>query len=527
MPQLLSDPFLLWPTANSVRVVWFTEQPGSNHRVCYGHPLREVCASTVRLSRMAEDAASYVGLQSGQAETYAQRTNRSIFRHEAEVVGLLPGVRLPYRVVSTLEGIVVWSDEFTLTPTPAPGKPLQILLTSDHQVLPMVPANLQMVQAQGLLDAVFFAGDLVNMPDRASEWFDDNRGGAFFPCLQGRASRLLGGETYRGGALIQHAPLFPAIGNHEVMGVYDPEAPALNLSGARPSHALASNLTTEQSQDQSFNTLSYQEIFAAPPYYAVTFGDVRLVVLYATRVWRSPEPGTTGKYSERPEDPQAHWGHGEFIFEPVAAGSPQYDWFSDELQRPEFQQAKYRVVMLHHPFHSLGGNVVPAFTDPVKVIGADGQRYEYPRAQDHLIRDLKPLIEAAGVELVLYGHSHLWNRFTSASGTHYLETSNVGNTFGAHPEGSARGPLPVGEDYRATGDPNGLIPVVPTIAPLRDEHGVPQPFIASNEITVFSILDTGNGTVASYRFDTRFPGLPVVKFDEFVLCTHPPASLPE
>ncbi|CCQ60429.1 hypothetical protein CWATWH0401_3766 [Crocosphaera watsonii WH 0401] len=26
----------------------------------------------------------------------------------------------------------------------------------------------------------FFAGDLVNIPDRASEWFDDKRGGAFF-----------------------------------------------------------------------------------------------------------------------------------------------------------------------------------------------------------------------------------------------------------------------------------------------------------------------------------------------------------
>ncbi len=57
---------------------------------------------------------------------------------------------------------------------------------------------------------------------RSSEWFDDNRGGAFFPCLQGRAKRELdknGIKTiYKGGEIIQHAPMFTAIGNHEVMG---------------------------------------------------------------------------------------------------------------------------------------------------------------------------------------------------------------------------------------------------------------------------------------------------------------------
>jgi len=38
------------------------------------------------------------------------------------------------------------------------------------------------------VDAVFFVGDLVNVPDRASGGFDDKRGGALFPCLQGRAN---------------------------------------------------------------------------------------------------------------------------------------------------------------------------------------------------------------------------------------------------------------------------------------------------------------------------------------------------
>ncbi|NET54608.1 MAG: hypothetical protein F6K09_40285 [Merismopedia sp. SIO2A8] len=120
-----------------------------------------------------------------------------------------------------------------------------------------------------------------------------------------------------------------------------------------------------------------------------------------------------------------------------------------------------------------------------------------------------------------------------------MEASNVGNTYGAFWKNGAatdtsdgistveaenarmdqRRPIPIGyvEDYAPWNDPNGLIPVVPTIAPMLDKDGNPQPFIASNNITVFSILDTGQGTVASYRMDTQTPDRSPVKFDEFSL----------
>jgi hypothetical protein len=112
----------------------------------------------------------------------------------------------------------------------------------------------------------------------------------------------------------------------------------------------------------------------------------------------------------------------------------------------------------------------------------------------------------------------LWNRFVSSSGMHFLETSNVGNSYGAA-WGDRKREIPSGyqEEYVALGDPNGLEPVVPTIAPLLGEDGKPMPYIASNEITVFSIFDTGTGTISSYRFDTRKPDSEVVKFDEFKL----------
>jgi len=45
-PQMLSDPFLQLPSETSVRVVWFTEFAGSDHRVAYGENLNQTAAAT-------------------------------------------------------------------------------------------------------------------------------------------------------------------------------------------------------------------------------------------------------------------------------------------------------------------------------------------------------------------------------------------------------------------------------------------------------------------------------------------------
>ena len=559
VPQLLTDPFLQLPTENSVRVVWFTEFAGSSHTVTYGEELQKTAtATTTKLSRTREDQKSQVGKQTATTPIYQKPTVRDIWRHEAVVTGLTPGKRVPYLVTSVTEaGDKISSNQFTLTAKPNPKTPLKILLTSDHQLMPMTAANLQKVaETTGKVDAVFFAGDLVNIPDRASEWFDDYRGGAFFPCLQGNANYELeqaGVKTaYTGGELIQHAPLFTAIGNHEVMGRFSldnslqeqfrdsfPRAVAQQIN-----HDYAeqlnlkndSNLQETWLKNNSFNTDTYNEIFTLPQsqsggekYYAVTFGDIRLVVLYITNIWRTPslEAEAKGRYREREADlnyPEK-WGYGQHIFEPIAQGSPQYNWLESELNSREFQQAKYKVVMFHHPPHSLGDNIVPAYTDPVQLIEWDSEgnieavRYEYPKAADYIIRDVMPLLEKARVQLVFYGHSHLWNRFISPSGIHFLESSNVGNTYGAAYIGNKQRSVPTDyqEEYTALGDPNGLEPVVPTLSPLLGADSQPLPYIASNEITVFSILDTSTGRVSSYRFDTREPASEVVKFDEFSL----------
>ncbi|MEO1590830.1 MAG: metallophosphoesterase [Cyanobacteria bacterium J06632_22] len=558
---LLTDPFLQNPGADAVSVVWFTEFAGTAHTVVYGveGQTTSVMAKTVQLSRMREDKASKLPSLALEETVF-----RPIWRHEARLSGLTPGIRQPYRVISTREdGALITSAEFSLAPAPPTGQSLKILLTSDHQLMPMTAANLQKVgETVEQVDGVFLAGDLVNVPDRASEWFDDVRGGAFFPCLQGRANFTLERDgkttTYTGAPIIQNAPLFPAIGNHEVMGRYTATTPLNDQFNDPIPWAAANKLYQSYADDfnpnntpsvkqqwlknNSFNIDTYEEIFSLPTlkradggetkrYYATSFGDVRLISLYVTQIWRAPSltPNTRGRYREKQSsnDNPTQWGYGQHIFEAIHQGSPQYEWLKAELASDAFQQAKYKVVMLHHPPHTLGGNIVPAFTNPVRVFdrNADGAvtavRYEYPKAQDYIIRDLIPLLEDAQVDLVFYGHSHLWNRFVGATGMHFLESSNVGNSYGAHQAGNPRKvPQSLGaytEDYVAEGDPNGLQPAVPTLALPKNDQGQPAPYIASNNLTAFSILDTGSGTVSSYYFDTRQPETAVVKFDEFKL----------
>jgi hypothetical protein len=469
---------------------------------------------------------------------------------------------VPYRVVSTSDGSVAGSGTFSLGSAPRRGDDQRILLTSDHQAMVNTPANLRMAQQTiGGIDAVFLAGDLVNVPDRASEWFDDTRGSGFFPVLQGNGGRAgTNGLTYRGAEIIQNAPVFPAIGNHEVQGRRD-GATSLNgsFNAAVPRDVAeraydeiaasvnpAGGTTVRESwiDANSFSTTTYEEIFSLPEsssggetYYAVTVGDVRLVSLYSTRIWRSPRatPDPTARtvssrYQESAtalDEPLAQ-GWGEHVFEPVDAGSEQLEWLEQEVESRDWQRARFRVVMLHEGPQGLGDNVMPTFTDPVRIPerGADGEltgvRYEYPAGQNHLVDDLQPVLEEAGADLVLNGHSHLWNRFVSASGTHFLETSNTGNSYGAyHPLSGRSRPLPPAPwdagSYLAQGNPGGLEPVMPSERPFLTADGVAQPFVQSNDHVVFTVLDTGSNEVITWTYDMRTPSVDPQVLDRFSL----------
>lgn len=579
---LLSDPFLQAPTADGVSVVWFTEFDGSRHAVLTGTGVAALTpaelaaaaggtsypdvtafgAETTKLSQVAEDYQSNIPAEVKPAQE-AGIVDRDVWRHEGAVTGLAPGAEVPYRVVSLDGGALAGSGTFTLQPAAQAGDDLDILLTSDHQAMVNTPANLQKAaETIGDIDAVFLAGDLVNIPDRASEWFDDTRGSGFFPVLQGNGGRVsTGGVEYVGGEIIQNAPLYPAVGNHEVQGcragatalgasfnapvprevaetAYDAVAADVNPSGDPA-------VREQWIVDNSFSTATYEEVFSLPDgspggetYYATTVGDVRLVSLYSTRIWRgttaTPDPAArTGasRYQEAAstlEAPLAQ-GYGEHIFEALDASSEQYAWLQDELASEEFTGARYQVVMLHEGPQGLGDNVMPQFADPERIEERDdagnlvGVRYEYPATENELLYDLQPILEDAGVDLVHNGHSHLWNRFVADNGvTNFLETSNTGNSYGAyHPLSGRSRPVPPApwnaENYWAQDNPGGLEPIVPNVAPYSNAEGTPLPFVQDNNLAVFTKLNTGSGEITTYSYDVRTPDVEPTVIDVFTI----------
>ena len=597
--QFLSDPFLQLPTEDSVNVVWFTNFEGQSHQLHYGDG-QVADANTSKMTRMFEDADSF------QPEAYYETlTTRKVYRHETTASGLSSGARVNYLVTSvTNDGQTLTSESFTLTPLPQKNQPLKILLTSDLQSKANSPANYQkVVETIGLPDAVFFAGDLVNIPDRASEWFDQIQDGAppFFPTMQGRYQQIRPDSAYNGGEILQHTPLFAAIGNHEVMGRFLPQQAdhRMNNSFNDPQPRWYAEIAYEQIKqqinpdtdpqikaqwilDNSHNQQTYLEVFSFPDdgpngkeYYAMAFGDVFLISMNVSRIWRSWNVSSQHRsmfveaLSEL-QTPDA-WGFGEFIFERFDAQSQQYQWLEGVLQSAAFKQAKYKVVLAHQGIFGLGDNVVPVLANPLMqlieiddanteqvtelsfpISPADWQnivqpklssirevRYHYPLSDDIWRRDIEPLLVKHGVDLVQIGHSHLWNR-TKVGNMHYLETSNVGNTMGAYftdpsgayphdnraakanfwaelkSENSRWNPA----DYAANGDPHGRQMAHPSVfSPMNllDKTFPALPFVTSNELTTFSILDTGTGTIKSYVFDTRDPVSAVQLFDEFSL----------
>ncbi|MEO3929763.1 hypothetical protein ABGB07_38810 [Micromonosporaceae bacterium B7E4] len=595
---LLCEPYLLDPGPDGVWVAWHTEEPGTGGFVLVGPAVagmsprqaggaasgdqpsgpgwRRFVAETRPLSRTREDAESRV-----PGRSYPTVTRRPVYRHLTRVTGLPPG-RTPYRVVALHgPGRTTVTAAYSLAPAAPSGAGVRLLLTSDHQLKTMTAANLEKVaETVGVrLDGVLMAGDMVNVGDRASDWFDSATGPAFFASMTGRAETPIAGRTYRGAPLLPYTPIFPAIGNHEVMGRWSeiasldsqfndpqprevarerrraggstrsgsPDGPAGPTASGEDEHADTDTGTdahvdvdVDEDEDEaelgrrSWDVTTYEELFpyprsaaGGPRWWSRTIGDVHLVTLFVTSIWRPHVSVGRGKFQEDVAD-LAHperWGHGQFIFEPVHRGSAQYRWLEQELTSAEARAARFRVVMFHHPSHGLGGNSAPPYTDPVRTVERDpatgtvtAVRYAYPLAEDHVLRDLEPLFSATGVHLVHNGHAHLWNRFRNPAGVNWLETSNVGNNYGAYDvsSGAARH-LPAGPDHVRQGDPGGLAPVVPTIAPLTGPTGTPLPYVASDDITVFSILDSGAGVVRSYRFDTRDPDAPVLLFDEFPL----------
>jgi hypothetical protein len=494
--RLLAEPFLQFPDAHSVSVVWFTEFEARRSGVQVSHEatsqIENICGShetwtfhpalSKRIAGLAEDAGSLVPKPPSRAK------ERVVWRHEARVP--LPTSHRPwrYRVSNSpkkkTRSPKVWSEVYEVMPFARRNGTVRLLLTSDHQLKANAPRCMEIVAAREMgrpttegeagLHGILFAGDLVNVPDRASEWFDASNGCGFFPGLQGTAEFPQGSGRRSGGALAQRLPLYPCVGNHEVMGAWAPGDAKINFDGTVPLSV----------REDGWNTRAYESIFSLPQQgsdsyaggrsYAVTMGNCRVVTLFLTRVWRPEDVSAAERDPARPET----WGHGRHLFDSLEPGGAQWQWLKAQLESPEWTRAPYRIVMLHHPVHSVGHDGVMAFCEPQATVERDEKgdvtrvAYSYPDENDQLTTVLAPLLEAAGVSLVFYGHNHLYQHF-KVGGVHYLETSNVGNTYG----------------IRENSGDNAW-----TTSPAS-------PLLADATKTAYSVFDSADGSVTTWEFD--------------------------
>ncbi len=430
----LIGPFLQNPSQNTIDVSWITQYQKSSCQI---------------------EIISPQNLQPLSPSSFEMTYMKSWWVNTVKLENLTPNTKYHYRLRC---GQKVYGPYWFST-APDTNRPVTILFMSDHQQKPMIRSTLKAIESyiqKHSLDLILFAGDFVDHPNNPEEWFFNAHQNGFFETMT------------RQREILQYVPIFSSIGNHEVTGYGLHKSHTEQLYAARPG---------------SWNTVSYEEIFTLPTmsnhiqrkrqddyknttirsgpeaFYSFRYGNAFIISLFIARKWL---PGD--HQQESGPSYNSKKGTGRFIFEAIKPDSIQYNWLLQQLESSQSTTAKIRIVFFHHPVYSQGHNILPQFGEP----------YQYQ--EDYLVNDLVPLFEKYNVNLVYYGHDHIVNHFYKNT-VHYLEASNIGNSYGSYSTIKNGEPAP---------EPHGL----------REEL-----FIGNNHNSYFTILDTGNKQVSIYKVD--------------------------
>ncbi|MCF7852619.1 MAG: metallophosphoesterase, partial [Simkaniaceae bacterium] len=309
----------------------------------------------------------------------------------------------------------------------------------------------------GNFDAIFYAGDFGNAINRYDYWFTHSA--ALFASLQGKAKVEINGDIYKGAELIQTIPIIPAFGNHDV-----PDFGQIKINPRVPEWQFFNNIFS----------LPLDETSRAP-YYSIKMGKQYLIVLPVARVYQS-----------------------DFSYVPIEEGSEQYQWLLNELHSEEFQEAEFRVVMMHHPIYTLN-------PDPFNFICTTKEKFFLIKNINSLAETLGSLFEKYKIDLVFNGHDHIWNHFVSSGGVHYLS--------------SCQAVAENKNNWLLKKCSNGLDPVFPNKNQFRlDGKLVPYPVGPG---AVFSVLDTKTKQVISYFSFFQGTTLQCIEFDAFTFSRAP------
>ena len=156
---------------------------------------------------------------------------------------------------------------------------------------------------------------------------------------------------------------------------------------------------------------------------------------------------------------------------PLTPGTPQYEWLAADLAGPAAQAAQWRIVYFHHPpwcqaWSGWAGDL-------------DVRRY------------LVPLFEAEGVDLVLNGHTHAYERGTR-NGVTYLVTGGGGGSLDDYGRDVAHIDVTVLAHHYTLLDVEGPVLTVRAVTPSGveiDRHRIDQRTATSTEDGPVSALE--------------------------------------
>ncbi len=273
--------------------------------------------------------------------------------HGLRIEGLAPDSRYAYRVLDADSGLAVGGSTFRTAPIPGPdAREIRVAVVGDSGGIaeresgerlkrrlkdvirrrehPLNAGQIAARMAADEPDLVLHTGDLVYEVGARDAYAE-----AFFRPF---------------AALIDHVPLYPVLGNHDVKT--ESGAPFLDVF-----HLPENSPAPER-------------------YYSFDYGPVHFVAL-ATDT------------------------------DEVVPGSDQQRWLADDLAGPAATAARWRIAFFHRP----------PFTE--------GQHFDNSFVQETFI----PVFERYGVDLVVTGHDHNYQRFYPVNGITYVVTGGGGKTL--------------------------------------------------------------------------------------------------
>ncbi len=393
--DLTITPYLQYPAADAVTVVWFSTEPDAGE---LSWQAVDGAGGTGQVNVGGDPVPSLAHTQ-WEVETYFAGVSPPCpFRHRCRISGLLPGARYAYRV---RQGARTFADTFATAPR-ATATGIRVAFLSDTETEPESTGNATewadptgaspgrrylVDQATGLAanlaivaarrpDLVVLAGDLVESGGEQRDWDE------FWRQLTDRG---------RGG-LAARVPVLATPGNHDY---YE-----------GPQQGQYSQPGSERAMARYLSYFTYPDNHSPEPadagrYYRLDYGPMTLLALDVTNGRPPQSTGDTNFFLGGQGDDGGGGSPG------FAAGTHQYAWLEAQLRDAQCRSA-FTFVVLHHVPYSVGPHGWPP-----------GVGTGYDTQSGVPVRALTPLLLRYGVDALIAGHDEVWERSVVA-GTEVL-----------------------------------------------------------------------------------------------------------